>query len=342
MSDESTVTVVVPVHGPPSIVQPLLRAVDAQAAELGIRVAVIVSDDASPTPIASGIDVGGLHSLDLTVLRSERNRGPGGARNHALAQVTTPAVAFLDADVVPLDGWLSTLLRIVGDASAPDFVEGRMVIPGDEPATPFTHATEAEPPAQRVAANMVFRTEVLRDAGGFDERFYDSTRKLHFREDADLAFRLEAAGASIGYEPELLVAHPPLPSSFWAPIRLARRYHFDPLLSRNHPEAFKAMNAQRRVGPISLRRARHDAATALALGALAAVAGATTGRRWLSWAGVVAAGGGWAANVLALCWRRRVEPRHVAPVAAAGLLAPWVYLWHYWRGVIRFRHRPRL
>jgi glycosyltransferase involved in cell wall biosynthesis len=335
------VTVAVPVHGDPTIVLPLLRALDEQAAGRG-RLRVLVSDDASPRPIGDGIDPSSFASIDVSVLRSERNRGPGGARNVALSVVTTPSVAFLDADVVPLAGWLDALLRIVDDSASADLVEGRVVIPGDDPATPFTHATEAEPPAQRVAANMVFRTSVLRDVGGFDERFYDAERKLHFREDAELAFRLDAAGARIGYDPELLVAHPPLPSSFWSPIRLARRYHFDPLLDREHPAAFRSMNAHRTIGPVSLRGARHHAATLLVAGVLAAVVGGVARLRVLLVPGLLAVAAGWAANVVSLCWRRTVRPSHVLPVLAASFLAPWVYLWHYWRGVVRFRHRPRL
>lgn len=339
MSDQ--VTVVVPVHGDAAIFQPLLAALDVQAAQLGVRPRVLVSDDASRVPV-DGDWRGRYASLDVEVVRSERNRGPGGARNNALAEVAAPWVAFLDADVVPQDGWLERLCELVTEDSTPDFVEGLMVIPDDDRPTPFTHATEAEPPAQRVAANMVFRTEVLRAVGAFDERFYDPERKVHFREDADLAFRLEASGARVGYDAALVVAHPPLPSSFWVPVKLARRYHFDPLLSRLHPEPFRAMNARRRVGPVSLRAARHDAAVAF-VAASAVTAGGLVARR-PGIAGVAGAVtvGSWAANAVALCWKRRVEPKHVVPVAAASAIVPWVYLWHYWRGVLRFRHRPRL
>jgi GT2 family glycosyltransferase len=336
------VSLVVPVHGDAPILAPLLGELESQATEMGATLRVVISDDASPCPITDGIDPDGYRCLEIEVVRSERNRGPGGARNHALAVVETPWVAFLDADVVPMAGWLASLWRLVTDDATADLTEGRMVIPGDDPPTPFTHATEAEPPAQRVAANMVFRTEVLRAVGGFDERFYDVGRRLHFREDAELAFRLEAAGATIAYDEALLVAHPPLPSSFWVPMRLARRYHFDPLLSRLHPTAFKGMNDVRRIGPVSLRRARHDAATALVVGTVALVVGFLSRRRALVLAGAPIAACGWAANAVALCWRRRVTIEHLPGVAVAAVLVPFVYLWHYWRGVIRFRHRPRL
>jgi hypothetical protein len=124
-------------------------------------------------------------------------------------------------------------------------------------------------------------------------------------------------------------------------VKLARRYYFDPLLARDHPERFQAMVGRRRVGPISLRRARHDACLAYVLGLVLLVAGA------LVWWPVAVVGGvlalaGWLGTAAALCWRKRVTPALVLPVLAVALLVPFTYLWHWWRGVLRFRHRPRL
>ncbi|MCB1018018.1 MAG: hypothetical protein KDB10_23230, partial [Acidimicrobiales bacterium] len=185
-------------------------------------------------------------------------------------------------------------------------------------------------------------TEVLRAVGGFDERFYDPARRVHFREDAELAFRLEAEGRRFAYEPELLVVHPPLPPSFWTPVKLARRYYFDPLLSREHPEAFRALNRSRMLGPVTLRRARHDAAVTFAAGAGLTAVGLATRRPGVARAGLAALLVGWLANVVALAWRKEVRPRDVVPVVAVATLVPWAYLASYWRGVVHFRHRPRL
>ena len=51
---------------------------------------------------------------------------------------------------------------------------------------------------------------------------------------------------------------------------------------------------------------------------------------------------GLAANVAALAWKRRLTAGSVVPLVAIAAIVPWVYLWHYYRGVIAFRHRPRL
>jgi glycosyltransferase involved in cell wall biosynthesis len=267
-----SVTVVIPSHGGAPAVAALLGALDSQVAGRD-PLPVIVVDDASPEPLAEALGGDRFEALDLRVVRRSANGGPGAARNRGLAEVETPWTAFIDADELPAADWLGRLESLIAAPDAPDVIAGRVVVPTS--FGPFEHATDAAADAEQyVAGNVVFRTEQLRSAGGFDERFYDPRRRLHFREDAELHFRFAAAGRSAGDDPELVVEHPPLPPALWGPVRLARRYYFDPLLAREHPERFRALARGRRAGPIPLRRARHDAAFVHAVGAVVLVAGA--------------------------------------------------------------------
>jgi mycofactocin glycosyltransferase len=335
----SRTTVVVPAHGAAAQLIPLLRALDEQAGAPG-SLPVIVSDDASPEPLEEQLAELALPALALTFVRSASNGGPGAARNRGLARVATPWVTFVDADEVPAAGWLARLEELLADPEAADVIAGRVAVPSA--ASPFEHATEAvADDEQYVAGNVTFRTQRLRADGGFDERYYDARRRLHFREDADLRFRLEAAGRRISYHPELVVDHPPLPASIWTPVSLSRRYYFDPLLAREHPDRFRSFVRTRRVGPLGLRRARHDAALVYAGGLTLTVAGLAGRRPALARLGAVAAATGWALNATALAWRRRLRARHVAPLAALAGAVPLVYLWHFYRGVRDFRHHPR-
>jgi glycosyltransferase involved in cell wall biosynthesis len=333
------VTVVVPAYGGADRLQTLLDALAAQSeAAGGSPLAVVVADDCSPTPLADLVEAPAGLSLEL--VRAARNGGPGAARNLGLPLVRTGWVAFLDSDTVPAPGWLDALGRVVADGRL-DVVEGPVEIPGE--ATPFTHATEAHAPGlSHVSCNLALRTETLRRIGGFDERFYDPSRKLHFREDTDLFFRLEDDGCAIGWEPGLVVTHPPLPASFAAPLRLSRRYHFDPLLAREHPQRFEDFVGRRRLGPVTLRAARHDAALLAVGGSIVAVGGAAAGSRGVAALGTAAAAAGWLGTACGLAWGRRVRAADVVPLAAVSAVVPWVYAWHYYRGVARFRHRPRL
>ncbi len=250
----------------------------------------------------------------------------------------TEWVAFLDADEVPGSDWLATVTQLCATTDADGF-EGRVVMPAGS-ISPFTHATESE--FAHLGGNVVYRTELLRTAGGFDERFFDPARKLHFREDLELFFRLESAGAKIVYEPALIAHHPPLERSFRTPVRLARRYYFDPLVSREHPDAFRSFSGTRKLGPISLRRARHLAALSLIVSLVVLATGIALRSTPVLLAGAIALATTWAANVVALGYRRSVRPADVPPLALVALLVPFVYLWHYYRGVLTFRHRPRL
>jgi glycosyltransferase involved in cell wall biosynthesis len=334
------VSVVIPAHGSAPAVAALLDRLDAQARG-GDPLSVIVVDDASPEPLAETLPTGRFGALDLRLVRSASNGGPGAARNLGLAEVGTPWTAFIDADELPAADWLERLEALIAAPGAPDVIAGRVVVPTR--FGPFEHATDAAADEEQyVAGNVAFRTGRLRDDGGFDERFFDPRRGLHFREDVELRFRLEAAGRRMRYEPDLLVEHPPLPRSLRAPVLLARRYYFDPLLAREHPLRFGTFVRARGVGPIPLRRARHDAALVYVAGAAVAIAGLGTRSRALRSAGGAALGLGWALNVAALAWRRTVEPKEVVPLAAVAAVVPLVYLWNYYRGVLAFRHRPRL
>jgi GT2 family glycosyltransferase len=334
---KSEVTVAIPAHGLPDLLVRLLRELDAQAAALARTLDVIVSDDATPSPLAPHIEASDLPHLNVHVIRSDVNGGPGAARNRAIAAVQTSWVAFIDADMTPGEGWLAEIDRLVATTDA-SMLEAPVSVPGV--ATPFTHATEIASDIH--TGHVIMRVEFIRSLGGFDERFYDPQRGVHFREDTELHFRLADIGAKIEWAPSVLAHHPPLARNVWSPVRLARRYHFDPLLSREHTQRFRSFARARRIGPISLRAARHLASLGAVLGVVAAVVGAALGLTPLLVVGAVVALGGFSATGVSLAWRRQVVARDVPPLIFVSLLVPWVYLWHYYRGVVKFRHAPRL
>ena len=333
------VTIAVPAHGGGAAVLRLLAGLSEQADD-GPPLPVVVSDDASPEPLEPELRRAEFPGLDLRVVRSERNGGPGAARNRALAVTETPWIAFVDADERPAPGYIARLEALARDPATPDMVSGRVVVAA-RPGV-FEHATAiATAEGQYGAGNLLVRASVLRECGGFDERFYDPRRRLHFREDAELHFRLAARGRLVAYDPELLMEHPPLAAQRFGPVRLARRYYFDPLLAREHPERFRELARQRRVGPFSLRRARHDAALLYALALGATAAGIVTRRRVLTRTGSIAVGVGWIANLAALVFGRRIRPADIPAVLVVAAVTPLSYTWHYLRGVVAFRHWPR-
>jgi glycosyltransferase involved in cell wall biosynthesis len=332
-------TIVIPAYEGAHDLHALLAALDDQAASAG-PLPVLVVDDASPRPLETELGDRDFRALELRLLRSDANRGPGASRNRGLGEVETTWVVFLDADELPAVGWLQRLTARLSAADPPDVLEGRIVV-GAERATPFTHIAESEG-WQHVAGNVAYRVDALRNVGGFSASYYDPARKLHFREDTELYFRLEDSGLRLEFDEDLVANHPPRPASFRVPLRDARRYFFDPLLSRDHPERFRAFVSARRARGLPLRWARHQAAVVFVVGLAVFVLGLAVGNSPLLVAGAAVFVLGWAGSLAALAWGRRVRPGDVLPLLLVSALVPWVYLWNYYRGVLRFRHRPRL
>lgn len=192
---------------------------------------VVVVDDGSPQAVAHA-DV-----------RLARNAGPAAARNAGLEMVTTPLVAFVDADVSVDDGWLDALLPHFADPQVA-LVAPRVASADGAPAlaryershSPLDLGTE---PARvragsRVSyvpsAAVVIRVAALRQVGGFDV-------SLRVGEDVDLAWRLDAAGWRCRYEPSAVVHHDARPNwPAWWRQRVGYGASAGPLAVR-HPGA---------------------------------------------------------------------------------------------------------
>ena len=185
-----------------TVVMPVLGGAPTPPAGL----TTIVVDDGSTPPI----------SVDgATVVRLDTNRGPASARNAGLAAVTTPLVAFVDADVELPEGWLAPLLahfadpRVVLVAPRVSGAPGHGALAGyeqrhspldlgDEPARIAAGTRVSYVPA----AVVLCRVEAVRAVGGFDET-------MRVGEDVDLVWRLTDAGYRCRYEPASTVHHRP-------------------------------------------------------------------------------------------------------------------------------------
>jgi len=191
-------------------------------------VTIVVPTLGEPARVPAGavvVDDGSVPPVDAATVRLDVNRGPGAARNAGLATVTTPLVAFVDADVALTDGtagpgvggWLDLLL--------PHFTDPHVALVAPRVRTALDDATgflgryeQRHGPldmgecAARVrsgsrvpyvpSAAMLVRVDALRSVGGFDE-------SLRFGEDVDLCWRLDDAGWHVRYEPAAVVHHEP-------------------------------------------------------------------------------------------------------------------------------------
>ncbi len=222
-----------------TVVLPTFQRMPAAIGTLALAgLRTIIVDDAGATPV----ELAGEQEL-VTIVRRSENGGPAAARNTGLDQVTTPLVAFVDADVHLPTGWLAPLLAHFADervalvaprvAGAPG--QGTLagyeqrhspLDLGDQPARIAAGTRVSYVPA----AALVGRTEAFRSLGGFDEA-------MRLGEDVDLVWRLTDAGHRCRYEPAVVVHHESRDSlGGWLRQRFGYGRSAAPL-ARRHPGA---------------------------------------------------------------------------------------------------------
>ncbi|HEY0485108.1 MAG TPA: glycosyltransferase family 2 protein [Mycobacteriales bacterium] len=259
----------------------------------------------------------------VTVVRG-RAAGPAAARNTGWRAARGEWVGFLDDDVAPVRDWAERLAADLTVGPGVGAVQGRVVVPlpGDRPPTDWERCTAGLAAARWITADMAYRRAVLEEVGGFDERFPRA-----YREDAELALRVRAAGYRLEVGTRV-VTHPVRPESRWVSLRTQRGNADDALMRRLHGPRWRDL-AEAPPG----RRTRHAAVTAAGMLALLA---APRSRGVAAAAGLAAAAG-----IVEFAWARIAPgPRtrdEVLAMAVTSVLIPPVATAHWLRGW--FAHR---
>ncbi|MDP9861511.1 MULTISPECIES: glycosyltransferase family 2 protein [Streptosporangium] len=283
------ITVVIPTIGRPGL--------DTVLAALDPALEVIVVDDrpgrggaraASGARVARALGGEGPAGGRIRVLRTG-GRGPAAARNAGWRAARTPWIAFLDDDVVPQPGWAEALRADL--AGLPEEVAGsqgriEVPLPAGRRLTDAERNTSGLAEARWITADMAYRRTALERTGGFDERFPRA-----YREDADLALRMFAAGYRL-VRGGRVTRHPFRDDGPWASVRLQRGNADDALMRRVHGPGWRAA-----IGGAPGRLRRHALVTGL--GALAAVLWAVRPGR-----AAAAAGAAWALLTAEFAWAR--------------------------------------
>ena len=314
-------TVVVPTVGRPS-----LRALlEALASGSGPRPAdvVVVDDRLKGGDLAEFLPD---HEVLPVRVVCSGGRGPAAARNVGWRHARTPWVSFLDDDVVPDDDWPARLAEEL-DAAGIDVAASqgrvRVPLPEDRRPTDWERVTAGLADARWITADISYRRSALMRVGGFDERFPRA-----FREDADLALRVEADGGRLVVG-QRWITHPVRPVDDWVSLRTQAGNADDPLMTRLHGRDW-----YERAGAIRGRRSRHVATT---LAGVAALALAIARRPRLA----ALAAAGWLVGGAELAWARIVPgPRDRAEVRRmllTSLAIPPAATWHTARGM--WQHR---
>jgi histidinol-phosphate phosphatase family protein len=252
--------IVVPTTGRPSL-QRLLDAL-ADAGGLPPRALILVDDRPAGSGSLRATVPDGL-SARVEVLDSG-GRGPAAARNAGWRAARAPWVVFLDDDVVPAADWRARVqadLRAAGSDVAAVQGRIRVPLPAHRRPTDWERNVAGLESACWATADMAVRRAALQAVGGFDERFPRA-----YREDADLALRLRAAGFELTVG-DREVVHPVPPAGRWVSVRKQAGNADDALMGALHGRDWRE-RAQAPAGCLCV----HAATTALGAGALAAAA----------------------------------------------------------------------
>jgi GT2 family glycosyltransferase len=322
-------SVVLPTVGRPCLAD-CLRAL---AAAVGHPPEEVVVVDDRPGPggaVALPLEAAGVLRERVRTL-STGGRGPAAARNAGWRTVATPWTVFLDDDVQVLPDWSRRLAEdlLAADATTGG-IQGRLTVPlpEDRRPTDWERGTAGLEQAAWATADMAYRTTTLADVGGFDERF-----RRAFREDADLALRVQEAGWTLR-RGRRTTRHPVRPADRWVSLRAQRGNADDALMNRLHGRDWWA-----RAGAPRGRLPRHVLVTAAALTASAC---ALTGRRRA--AGV--AGALWTLGTAEFALAR-IGPgprtRHeITTMLSTSVLIPPVAVAHWVDGLLRHRGAVRM
>ncbi|MCQ4043776.1 glycosyltransferase family 2 protein [Streptantibioticus rubrisoli] len=298
-----------------------------------------LADSVGPPPrqvvIADDRPLTDCHPLPVTIPMALRDRveivascgnGPAAARNAGWSATTQPWVVFLDDDTLPGAHWARELARdLIGATPRTGGVQGRIRVPlpRDRAPTDWERCTGSLATARWITADMAYRRQALEAVGGFDERF-----RRAFREDADLALRVEDAGWTLVVgcrETE----HPVRQTDRWMSVRAQAGNADDVLMTRLHGRGW-----WRRAGAGRGRLPVHLAVTGAGVAAAVCVAG-----RRPRTAGALAAV--WLAGTTELALTRILRgprtAREVTDMLLTSALIPPAACGHWLRGW--WRHR---
>jgi glycosyltransferase involved in cell wall biosynthesis len=316
-------SIVVPTLGAEAKLLPLLDGIERQQLPREQFELIVVFDGAAPTPAVAQR----LQALGARVERLPAHAGPPVARNRGAAVAHGTFLVSTDDDVVPDPGWLAAAAaRIVAEPGA-DVIEGVTRKPGNRPVR-----IRGDETRQYILCNLIVRRRLFEAIGGFEEAFFDPTNGVYFREDADLGWRLELAGAHVVRDPAMVVTHPVELPGLLDPLRWTRRYEMDALLAARHPRWFRDRIEVHHLGAWRVRRPIVRAAIVYVIGVVLAALLLALGRpRAAAGAGLVAV-----AAFLVVWAKWRFDPARL-PVYPA---VPFGLAWALLRGGWRLRALP--
>lgn len=194
---------------------------------------VIVVDDGSQDETAALARASGARVI------SQPNAGPAAARNRGAAAARGELLLFTDADCEPTPDWIAQMTAPFADPDVAG-VKGSYLTRQPQVVARLAQCEFEERYDRQEQLHAIdfvdsyaagFRAAVFREAGGFDPAFRSPNH-----EDADLSYRLAAAGHLLRFNRAAIVHHRHV-DTWWGYFRLKiTRGYWRMLVIRRHPD----------------------------------------------------------------------------------------------------------
>lgn len=219
---QPSVSVVIPSYNGLRYLRPCLKAL-SETVPAHLQVEIIVADDCSDDGTAAWVDDWRRADERVRLERATRNRGFIDTCNGAAATASGDLLLFLNNDTVPLDGWLTAILRTFRRVPEAGAVGGKLIFPDGrlqeagnvmfkdasganfgkwdpKPSGPlYSYLRDAD---YCSGALLATPRDLFAELDGFDTRFRPA-----YYEDADYCFQVRRHGLRVLYQPESRIVH---------------------------------------------------------------------------------------------------------------------------------------
>ncbi|MFK5980278.1 MAG: glycosyltransferase [Rhizobiaceae bacterium] len=201
-----SISVVIPHMNQPDFLIRSLRALANQKNTDGLDIEVIVVDNGSRELPEEICDL-----YDNVLLIQELEPGPGPARNKGVSMSSAPILAFVDADCLADENWLSAIWEAFNDRAnikilggdvriAYEDAENLTMLEAYESIYAYRQKEYIEKQGFSGTGNLSMRREIYEEVGPF--------AGIHVAEDRDWGHRAGEKGHKIHYLPDMIVRHP--------------------------------------------------------------------------------------------------------------------------------------